>query len=69
MKNKDLNWIKDIIDIIGMYISEYYLNNIKQFYDECNTTIFRNKGQGLSLDNIIDFMETNYIMFQSYHIK
>ena len=69
MKNKDLNWIKDIIDIIGMYISEYYLNNIKQFYDECNTTIFRNKGQGLSLDNIIDFMETNYIMFQSYHMN
>ena len=69
LKNKDLNWIKEIIDIIGMYISEIYLNNIKKFYDDCNTTYFRNKGQGLSLDNIIDFMETNYLLFQSYHMN
>ena len=68
IKNKDSKWIKGVIDIIGMYISEKYLNNIQQFYDDCNKTIFRNKGKGLSLDNIIDFMEENYIMFESYHM-
>ena len=68
-KNKDIKWINEIIDIIGMYISEKYLNNIQQFYNDCNKTIFRNKGQGLSLENLIDFMETNYLMFQSYHMN
>ena len=69
IKNRDMNWIKDVLYIIGMYISENYLNNIQQFYDDCNKTSFKNKGQGLSLDNIIDFMETNCTLFQSYHMN
>ena len=68
-KNKDIKWIKEIVDILGMYISENYLNNIQQFYDDINKTVFRNKGQGLSLENIMDFMETNYLVFQSYHMN
>ena len=69
LKNNDLKWIKEIIDIIGMYISEKYFNNIQQFYNDCNKSDFRNKGQGLSIDNIIDFMEINYVMFQSFHMN
>ena len=69
IKNQDINWIKEIIDILGMYISEHYLNNFQQFYNDVNKTDFRNKGQGLSLENIIDFMETNYLMFQAYHMN
>ena len=69
IRNQELDWIKEIIDIIGMYISETYLNNIKKFYEDCNTTYFRNKGQGLSFENITDFMERNYLMFQSYHMN
>ena len=38
-------------------------------YDDYNLTSFRNKNQGLSLENFISFIEGNYILFQSYHIK
>ena len=65
--NKD--WFEDIIKIIGLYIDENYDGDIQKFYNEYNTTDFRNEGQGLSLDNFINFLDLNNILFESYHIN
>ena len=69
ISNKDDNWIKEVIDIIGMYINENYLDNIQKFYDDCEKTIFRINAEGLYLDNFINFMEINFLLFQSYHMN
>ena len=67
--NPDPEWIQDVINKIGMYIDEHYDGDVKNMYDDYNLTSFRNKNQGLSLENFISFIEGNYILFQSYHIK
>ena len=69
LKNKDTNWIKEVVDILGMYINQKYLNNMQEFYDDCGKTIFRTKGEGLYLDNFIDFMEINFLLFQSFQMN
>jgi len=66
--NKDKEWIKDVIDNIGMYINEVYDNDVKQFYDNYNKTNFRNQGQGLSFDNFVNFLDNNVQLFEQYHI-
>ena len=67
--NIDKSWINDVIKKIGMYIDEYYDGDIKKIYDEYNLTRFRNKNQGLSFENFETFLESNYKLFESYHIK
>ena len=67
--NPDPEWINDVINKIGMFIDEHYNGNIKQLYDEYNLTAFRNKNQGLSFENFVNFVEANYLLFQSYHIN
>ena len=69
IKNTDNDWVQDIIDIIGMYISQEFNGNIRDFYNSINITYFTNKGQGLSLQNIIHFFETNYILIESFHMN
>ena len=66
--NKDKEWITDVINRIGMYLNEVYDNDIKQFYDDYNTTNFRNLGQGLSFDNFQNFLDCNYHILEQYHI-
>ena len=68
-KNIDNDWIQNIIDIIGMHISQEFNGNIQDFYNNINTTNFTNKGQGLSLQNFIHFFETNYILIESFHMN
>ena len=67
--NADKTWINDVINKIGMFIDENYDGDIKKLYDEFNLTAFRNKNQGLSFENFMTFLESNYKIFQSYHIK
>ena len=67
--NPDPDWINDVINKIGMFIDEHYDGNVQKFYDDYNLTAFRNKNQGLSLENFITFVEANCILFQSYHIN
>ena len=69
VKNIDSDWIKDIIDIIGMHISQEYDSDIQKFYDNLNVTSYTNKGQGLSFQNIVHFFETNYLLFESFHMN
>ena len=70
INTKKLNndWIKDIIDIIGMYISNEFDNNIEEFYNSLNLTNYTNKGQGLSFQNIEHFFETNYFLTEPFHM-
>ena len=67
--NPDKVWIDDVIRKIGMYLDEVYENDIKKFYDEYNLTSFRNQNKGLSFENFENFIEKNFELFQSYHIK
>ena len=67
--NPDPDWINDVINKIGSYIDEHYDGDVKKFYDDYNLTSFRNKNQGLSFENFVTFVESNYILFQSYHIN
>ena len=69
MKNKDNDWIKEIIDIIGMYINQEFNGNIKDFYNALNITNYTNKGQGLSFPNLVHFFETNYLLIESFHMN
>ena len=66
--NKDKEWINDVINKIGMFLNEAYDNDIKKFYDDYNTTNFRNLGQGLSFDNFQNFLDCNYQLLEQYHI-
>ena len=66
--NKDKDWINDVINKIGMFLNETYDNDIKRFYDDYNTTNFRNQGQGLSFDNFVNFLDCNYQLLEEYHI-
>jgi len=70
-KNKELNkeWFNEIINIIGLFIDERYDGNIQKFYNDYNTTDFRNQGQGLSLDNFANFLQINNFLFESFHIN
>ena len=70
-KNKELNkeWFNEIINIIGLFIDETYDGDILKFYDDYNTTEFRNQGQGLSLDNFNYFLAINNSLFESFHIN
>ena len=67
--NIDEDWIKDIIDIIGMHISQEFNNNIQEFYNSINLTNYLNKGQGLSFQNIVHFFESNYLLTESFHMN
>ena len=69
MKNIDNDWIKDVIDVIGMYISQEFDGKIKDFYDSLNKTNLTNKGQGLSFQNFLLFFETNYLLIESFHMN
>ena len=61
-------WIENVVDKIGDFINEEYDNDINKFYDEYNTTDFRNKGQGLSFENFDEFIKKNYLLFEPYNI-
>ena len=67
--NIDKSWINDVINKIGMFVDEYYDGDINKLYNEYNLTSFRNKNQGLSFENFETFLESNYKLFESYHIK
>ena len=70
MNNEDnKNWLNNILDKIGMFINEEYENDIQSFYNDYNVTDFRNKGQGLSFDNFVNFIKRNYLLFEPYHIN
>ena len=69
MKNIENDWIKDVIDVIGMYISQEFDGKIKDFYDSLNKTNLTNKGQGLSFQNFLLFFETNYLLIESFHMN
>ena len=66
-ENKE--WIDNVIDKMGMFINEEYGNDIQGFYEDLNITDFRNKGQGLSLENFQNFLQKNYLLFEPYHIN
>ena len=70
-KNKELNkeWFSEIINIIGLFIDENYDGDIQKFYNDYNTTDFRNQGKGLSLDNFINFLQINNFLFESFYIN
>lgn len=61
-------WLDDVVDKIGMFINEQYDNDIQSFYNDYNETDFRNKGQGLSFENFVNFIKKNYALFEPYHI-
>ena len=61
-------WLEHVVDKIGDFISEEYDNDINKFYNNYNTTDFRNKGQGLSFENFNDFINKNYLIFEPYHL-
>ena len=67
-KKIDNDWIKDVIDIIGMHISHEFDNNIEDFYNSLNLTDYTNKGQGISFQNMMHFFETNYLLTESFHM-
>ena len=67
--NADKTWISDVINKMGMFIDENYDGDIKKLYDDFNLTSFRNKNQGLSFENFLTFLESNYQLIESYHIK
>ena len=67
--NQDKAWINDIINKIGMFVDENYDGNITKLYNEYNLTSFRNHNQGLSFENFVTFLENNYKLLESYHIK
>ena len=69
LKNINNDWIKDIVDIIGMYISQEYDGNIEEFYNSLNKTNLTNKGQGLSFNNFLHFFETNYLLIEAFHMN
>ena len=69
IKNIDNDWIKEIIDVIGFYISQEFDSNVKEFYNSLNKTNLTNKGQGLSFQNILDFFEENYLLIESFHMN
>ena len=70
-KNENLNkeWFIEIVNIIGLFIDENYNGDILKFYNDYNTTDFRNQGKGLSLDNFINFLQINNILFESFYIN
>ena len=68
-KENDKDWIDNVINKMGMFINEEFENDIQSFYDECNITDFRNKGQGISFDNFQIFLQKNYFLFEPYHIN
>ena len=70
-KNEELNkeWFNEITNIIGLFIDETYNGDIRKFYDDYNTTDFRNQGKGLSLDNFVNFLQINNILFESFYIN
>ena len=61
-------WLEHVVDKIGDFISEEYDNDISKFYNDYNTTDFRNKGQGLSFENFNNFINKNYLIFEPYHL-
>ena len=67
-REENKEWLDDIIDKIADFINEEYDNDIQKFYDDYNTTDFRNKGQGLSFENFNNFINKNYLLFEPYHI-
>lgn len=52
-----------------MFVDENYDGNITKLYNEYNLTSFRNHNQGLSFENFVTFLENNYKLLESYHIK
>ena len=67
-REENKEWLEDVVDKIGDFVNEEYDNDIKKFYDDYNTTDFRNKGQGLSFENFENFINKNYLLFEPYHI-
>ena len=70
-KNKELNkdWFIEITNIIGLFIDETYDGDIQKFYNDYNTTDFRNQGKGLSLENFENFLQINNFLFESFYIN
>ena len=67
--NQDKDWINDVINRIGIFIDENYDGDINKLYNEFNITSFRNQNKGLSFENFVTFLESNYKLIESYHIK
>ena len=67
-REENKEWLEHVVDKIGDFIEEEYYNDINKFYDDYNTTDFRNKGQGLSFENFDNFINKNYLLFEPYHL-
>ena len=67
-REENKEWLEDLVYKIGDFINEEYDNDIQKFYDDYNTTDFRNKGQGLSFENFDNFINKNHLLFEPYHI-
>ena len=67
--NKDPNWLKEVCDKLGYFISEKYDNNIHQFYNENNINDFKNNGKGISLNDFRTFLESNYKLFDNFQME
>ena len=67
-REENKEWLEHVVDKIGDFIEEEYNNDINKFYDDYNTTDFRNKGQGLSFENFDNFINKNYLLFEPYHL-
>ena len=67
-REENKEWLENVVDKIGDFIEEEYNNDINKFYDDYNTTDFRNKGQGLSFENFDNFINKNYLLFEPYHL-
>ena len=67
--NKDEEWINEVINKLGNYISEKYPNNINEFYNNLNINDFKNEGKGISLNDFKIFIDNNPKIFESFHIE
>ena len=67
--NKDPDWLNEVINKLGDYISEKYPNNINQFYKDININDFKNTGKGVNLNDFKTFIANNPKIFESFHIE
>ena len=67
--NKDPDWINEVINKLGDFISEKYPNNINQFFKDININDFKNLGQGVNLNDFKSFIANNPKIFESFHME
>ena len=67
--NKDKEWLNEVINKLGNYISEKYPNNINEFYNNLNINDFKNEGKGINLNDFKIFIDNNPKIFESFNME